>query len=79
MSEKYSTSCAGVASGTTRALINVYDAIATPTKRGMIYDIVIGSVATPADQAAAFSVCRTTAIGTPPGPYPDINRTGTTP
>lgn len=73
MSEKYSASFAGVASGSAKALGNLYDAIAAPTKRAMIYDIMVGSVATPADQAALFSVNRTTAIGTPAGTYTPNN------
>jgi len=73
MSEKFSASSAGVASGTTKALINVYSGAATPTGRPMIYDLMVGSVATPADQAAAFSVCRTTGIGTPAGTYTPNN------
>jgi hypothetical protein len=62
--EKFSTSCAGVASGTNKALINIFDPAATPTRRAAIFDIMVGSVATPADQAAAFAVHRTTAVGT---------------
>jgi hypothetical protein len=62
--EKFSTSCAGVASGTNKALINLFNPAATPTSRGAIYDIMVGSVATPADQAAAFAVHRTTAVQT---------------
>lgn len=64
MAEKFATQCQGVASGTAKALINLFNPAATPTKRGRIYDILVGSVATPADQAAKFSVNRTTAVGT---------------
>src|SRR4051794_36086542 len=64
MSEKYSTFAAGVASGTDKTLINIYDGQATPTRRARIYDILVGSVATPADQACKFQVGRTTAGGT---------------
>jgi hypothetical protein len=64
MAEKFSTFCAGVASGTDKTLINLFNPAATPTNRGRIYDIMVGSVATPADQAAKFYVGRTTAVGT---------------
>ncbi|TXH51848.1 MAG: hypothetical protein E6Q97_17360 [Desulfurellales bacterium] len=61
MAERFSTHCQGVASGTDKTLINIFNPAATPTKRGRIYDIMVGSVATPADQAAKFLVGRTTA------------------
>jgi len=64
MSEKFSTFATGVASGSALALINLFNTPATPTKRGRIYDILVGSVASPADQAANFAVNRTTAVGT---------------
>lgn len=62
--EKYSTSVQGFATGTTLTAILAYDAAATPTRRLSIYDILLSSVATPADQAARFAVIRATAIGT---------------
>lgn len=64
MSEKFSTRVASVASGTDKTLINLFNTPATPTKRGQIYDLIVGSVATPADQAADFYLGRTTAVGT---------------
>ena len=64
MAERFSTFVAGVASGTNKTAINLYDAAVTPVQRLAIYDILIGSVATPADQAAKFYAGRTTAIGT---------------
>lgn len=64
MAERFSTSVASVASGTTKTLINLFNPAATPTNRGRIYDILVGSVATPADQAANFALQRTTAVGT---------------
>ena len=64
MAEKYCTRVASVASGTDKTLINVFHAAATPTNRGRIYDVVVGSVASPADQAADFYLGRTTAVGT---------------
>jgi hypothetical protein len=73
MAERYSTSVSGVASGTDKTILNVYNQAATPTHRLSIFDIVVGSVATPADQAAKFYVARTTALGTPSGTYTPNN------
>lgn len=64
MAEKFCTRVASVASGTNKTLINLFHSAGTPTNRGRICDIVVGSVATPADQAADFLVNRTTAVGT---------------
>ena len=64
MAEKYVTRVASVASGTDKTLINIFHSAATPTGRGRIYDLLVGSVATPADQAADFLLGRTTAVGT---------------
>ena len=64
MAEKFCTRVASVASGTDKTLINIFHAAATPTNRGRLYDVLVGSVATPADQAADFYLGRTTAVGT---------------
>lgn len=64
MPEKFSCFAAGVASGTDKTVINLFNPAAAPTARGKIYDILLGSVATPADQACKFTVGRTTAVGT---------------
>lgn len=64
MSEKFVTRVASVASGTDKTLINIFHAAATPTCRGRITEVIVGSVATPADQAADFYLGRTTAVGT---------------
>lgn len=64
MAEKYSTRVASVASGTNKTLINIFHSLATPTCRGRICDLIVGSVATPADQAADFLFNRSTAVGT---------------
>lgn len=64
MAEKFSTRVASVASGTDKTLINLFHSAATPTNRGRISDVIVGSVATPADQAADFLLSRTTAVGT---------------
>lgn len=64
MSEKYSTRVASVASGPAKTLINIFHSAATPTNRGCITDLNVGSVATPADQACDFLLNRTTAVGT---------------
>lgn len=62
--EKFSTSVASVASGNDKTLINIFNPSATPTNRTKVFYINIGSVATPADQAANFVFGRTTAVGT---------------
>ena len=64
MAENYSAFAAGVASGTNKTAINIFHSAATPTNRGRIFDVIVGSVATPADQAADFLLNRTTAVGT---------------
>jgi hypothetical protein len=61
--ERFSTRVASVASGTDKTLINLFNPAAAPTLRGRIFDLVVGSVATPADQAADFYLGRTTAVG----------------
>ena len=64
MAEKFSTRVASVASGTNKTLLNLFHSAATPTNRGRIADVIVGSAATPADQAADFLLNRTTAVGT---------------
>lgn len=64
MSEKFSSRVASVASGTDKTLINVFHSAATPTNRGRIVDLNVGSAAAPADQAADFLLTRSTAVGT---------------
>lgn len=64
MAEKFYAQAAGVASGTDKTQITAFNPAATPTSRGAIFHILIGSVATPADQAARFTMGRITAVGT---------------
>jgi hypothetical protein len=64
MAERFCTRVASVASGTDKTLINLFNPAATPVNRGRIYDVMVGSVTTPADQAADFLVNRTTAVQT---------------
>ena len=64
MSEKYSTRTIAQVSGAALTMMNLFHSAATPTNRGRITDLNVGSVATPADQAADFLLGRTTAIGT---------------
>ena len=64
MAEKFATRVASVASGTDKTLINLFHSAATPTNRGRIAYVNVGSVATPADQAADFLLNRTTGVGT---------------
>lgn len=73
MSEKFSAFAAGVASGTDKTIINLFNPAATPTRRAAIYDLLVGSVATPADQAAKFQVGRTTAVGTEGAGFTPVN------
>lgn len=60
MARKYSTTGNGAA-GTTKTMLTV---IGVATTRGWIYDVVIGSDATPADLAGNFTLSRFTAAGT---------------
>lgn len=62
--EKFVTAVDSVASGTDKTLINLFNPAATPTSRGQITEVVLGSAATPADQSALFHLNRTTAVGT---------------
>lgn len=50
------------ATGTDKTIIQVFPS--ATTVRSMIYDVIVGSVATPADQAAKFYLGRHTALGT---------------
>lgn len=79
MAEKYSCFAGGVASGTDKTILTVFDPAATPTKRAKIYEILVGSVATPADQAAKFYVGRTTAVGTEGSGFTPVNIDGAGP
>jgi hypothetical protein len=64
MAEKFSCFAGGVASGTNKTLINLFNPAAAPTSRGRITDILTGSDDTPADQACRFLLARTTGVGT---------------
>lgn len=64
MAEKFVTRVASVASGTDKTAITVFHSATTPTNRGRIEDLIVASVATPADQAADFLLNRITAVGT---------------
>jgi hypothetical protein len=55
--------------GTNKTLINLFNQVASPTKRGGITDIIMGCAATPADQATKFYIGRTTALGTEASGY----------
>lgn len=71
--ERYSSSVAGVASGTDKTILSLIDTLATPTRRGEIYDILIGCSATPADQACLFNLARITTAGTSAANYTPNN------
>lgn len=73
MGEKFSASGSGIASGTDKSLFNFFNPLATPTRRGKIYDLLVGSVVTPADQAAKFLLGRTTAVGTEGSGFTPVN------
>lgn len=64
MSEKFTAFAGGVASGADKTIWNLFNPAATPTSRGAIFHIMIGSDDTPADQAMRFLVGRTTGVGT---------------
>lgn len=61
------------ASGTNIGLWNLFNPAAAPTSRGKIYDMTIGAVATPADQAVRFQIGRTTAVGTEDAGFTPVN------
>lgn len=73
MGERFSSFAEGVASGTNKTVINLFNPAATPTRRLKIYDICIGSVATPADQACKFGLGRTTGVGTEGAGFVPVN------
>lgn len=73
MAEKFSAFAGGIASGTNKTIITLFNPAATPTSRGRIGELVVGSVATPADQAAKFYVGRITAVGTEGSGYTPNN------
>ncbi len=58
---KYAVVVDGSSGADPQTLINVFSA---GNARGHIYDFVIGSDATPADQASSFEIKRSTAVGT---------------
>lgn len=61
------------ASGTAKALWNLFNPVAAPTSRGAIFDLTCGSVTTPADQACRFQVNRTSALGTEDAGFTPVN------
>ena len=72
MGERFS--CHGSAAvGTDKTIINLFNPVATPTRRAKIAEILLGSVATPADQATRFYVGRTTAVGTEGSGFTPVN------
>lgn len=62
--ERFVTKVAAVAVGTDKTLINLFNPNASPTTRGRIYEVIVGSKDTPADNAGEFLIQRTTAVGT---------------
>lgn len=62
--ECFATKAEGVAAGANKTLINLFNPAVSPTSRGAIFDILIGSSGTPGDQAAKFALARTTGLGT---------------
>jgi hypothetical protein len=54
----------GMASAATGTNLTILTLISAATIRPKLYDLIIGCVATPADQATKFSVLRFTAAGT---------------
>jgi hypothetical protein len=66
MSEKFTSNWAGVSSGTNLTLQQIANNLASPGRRAGLFELDIGSSATPGDQAAQFIVARTTTQGTTP-------------
>lgn len=73
MGERFSSFAGAIASGTNKTLIDVYNGLATPTRRARIYDLIVGCDDTPGDQAARFVAGRTTAIGSGGSAYTPNN------
>lgn len=73
MAERFAGYGGAVASGTDKTMFNLFNSLATPTRRLKIYDLVIGSDDTPADQACRFSLGRTTGVGTEGSGYTPVN------
>lgn len=73
MAERFSCSVAGVASGTNKTIINLFQNVAAPTSRPAIYYIMVSSDDTPADQAARLNLARTTAVGTEGAGFVPVN------
>ncbi len=73
MAESFSCFAAGIASGTDKSILSVYNSLATPTRRASIYEVILGSVATPASQAAKWQAGRITARGTAGASYTPNN------
>lgn len=68
MSDKYHVFGSGVAAvsgANDESIINLFNPVATPTHRGNIYELIVGSSgAAPADNVARFTLGRTTGVGT---------------
>lgn len=59
--------------GTNKTILNLFKSPASPTTRAGIVQVLIGSDATPADQATDFSLGRTTAVGTEGSGFTPVN------
>lgn len=64
MGRRYSLLASGYTVGTNKTLLSVNQPSSATSTRPKIYDVVIGSNATPADQATQFDFLRLTAAGT---------------
>jgi hypothetical protein len=69
MGRKYSGITATIATGTNKTLQSLQSAT---TIRPRLYEIIMGSNATPADQACQLSVLRFTAVGTAAGTFTPV-------
>ena len=63
MSDRYSGH-GSAATGTNKTILTAFCVSATPKVRPRLYELLLGSVATPADVAALFYLSRLTAVGT---------------
>jgi hypothetical protein len=73
MGERFTSFAGGVASGTDKTILTLFDPAATPTRRGRIFDFVVGSDDTPADQACRLLIGRITAVGTEGSGWTPVN------
>ena len=69
MGRRYHGKAVGVAAGTSKTILQL---ISAATIRPALYDLIVGSDDTPADQATRFAIRRFTAVGTEGGGFTPV-------